>query len=353
MSDAFASLFPALCVRPVPTDLDAALRTAIDQKTKPLGALGRLEAVAFQVGRIRQSLRPDLTTAAHLVFAADHGVCDEGVSPYPQAVTTQMVLNFLGGGAAINVFCRQVQVALTVVDAGVAGALPAHPDLLPWAVCRGSRNMVVAPALSATQVEQCLQAGARAIDERAGQAALVSLGEMGIGNTTVAAALFSAWLDWPPEICVGAGTGASETLQAHKAAVIRRALQRAQVDREAPLQILAEVGGAEVAMMVGAYLRAAALSKVILVDGFIATAAWCIAQALQPALREYSLFAHQSDEQGHARVLAHLGLTPLLQLGMRLGEGTGAMAALPLVRMAAAFLGEMASFAEAGVSASA
>ena len=341
-----------LLCQPLSTALDTHIQHHIDQKTKPLGALGKLETLAAQVARIQQSMTPKADDAVHLVFAADHGICAEGVSPFPSAVTAQMVLNFLHGGAAINVFCRQNDAAFKVINAGVLGELPEHDDLVDAPVRKGTANFLHEPAMTTDELMQCLNTGARMVDELAAEAQVVSLGEMGIGNTTTAAALVAAMLSLPASQVVGAGTGADEAMQAHKAEVIRSALQHHGLDSSDPLRILQTVGGLEIAMMTGAYLRAAALGKLILVDGFIATSAWAIAAALQPALRDYSVFAHQSNEHGHALVLQKLNVTPLLHLDMRLGEGTGAIAALPLVRLAVAFFNEMASFADAGVSES-
>ncbi len=331
--------------------LDPHIQQIIDQKTKPPGSLGQLETVAAQIARIQQSLHPQSQPVCHLVFAADHGVCAEQVSPYPSEVTTQMVLNFLQGGAAINVFCRHTGTDLKVINAGVRGELPQHHPLLETRlVRRGTGNMVAEAALTTAEMWACLHHGREVVEQHAPEAAVVSLGEMGIGNSTSAAAIIAALFGWPPAEVVGAGTGASAEMQAHKVAVIQRALTRHALAPDQPLEILRCVGGLEISMMVGAYLRAAALGKVVLVDGFIATSAWAIAHALQPHLRDYSIFAHLSGEQGHARVLAALSVEPLLQLGMRLGEGTGAITAVPLLHLATAFFNEMASFAEAGVS---
>ncbi|WLD58903.1 nicotinate-nucleotide--dimethylbenzimidazole phosphoribosyltransferase [Salinispirillum sp. LH 10-3-1] len=341
-----------LLCHPLSTALDTRIQHHIDQKTKPLGALGKLETLAAQVARIQQSMTPKADDAVHLVFAADHGICAEGVSPFPSAVTAQMVLNFLHGGAAINVFCRQNDAAFKVINAGVLGELPEHPDLVNTPVRNGTANFLHEPAMTTDELMQCLNTGSRMVDEFAALAQVISLGEMGIGNTTASAAILSALLHLPAAQTTGAGTGADEAMQAHKAEVIRSALQHHGLDSSDPLRILQTVGGLEIAMMTGAYLRAAALGKLILVDGFIATSAWAIAAALQPALRDYSVFAHQSNEHGHAVVLQKLEVLPLLHLDMRLGEGTGAIAALPLVRLAVAFFNEMASFADAGVSES-
>ncbi len=341
---------PIFHVQPVSAALDEQIQSVIDNKTKPLGSLGKLEALAAQLARIQQNLSPRADEVMHLVFAADHGVCDEGVSPFPQEVTAQMVLNFLRGGAAINVFCRHNRVGLKVIDAGVAAPLPSHPDLISVPVRAGTANFTLQPAMTKAELMNCLEQGAAMVDTWAADAQILSLGEMGIGNTTAAAAILASMMQVQPSEVVGAGTGASEQMQQHKAAVIAKALARIPLGPDQPLAVLQQVGGLEIAMMVGAFLRGASLGKLLLVDGFIATSAWWIAYALQPALKHYTVFAHQSDEQGHTRALQALQVTPLLQLDMRLGEGTGAVAAVPLLRLAAAFFNEMASFADAGVS---
>jgi nicotinate-nucleotide--dimethylbenzimidazole phosphoribosyltransferase len=337
-------------VPPVSRALDGEIQAKLDNKTKPVGALGRLESLAAQMARVQQSLSPSSERAMHLVFAADHGVCAQQVSPFPQAVTVQMVLNFLQGGAAINVFCRHNHVGLKVINAGVMTPLPEHPDLIAWPVRAGSRDFTQQAALTEDEMWLCLSRGAQMVDQYAAQAHVLSVGEMGIGNTTTAAALMAALLQQPAAQLVGAGTGASAAMQQHKAAVVQAALDQYALDPAEPLRILQTLGGLEIAMMTGALLRAAALQKLVLIDGFIATSAWLVAYHLQPNLLDYSVFAHQSHEQGHQQVLQTLGVTPLLNLDMRLGEGTGAVAAVPLVRLATAFMNEMASFADAGVS---
>ncbi|EXJ12915.1 Nicotinate-nucleotide--dimethylbenzimidazole phosphoribosyltransferase [Nitrincola nitratireducens] len=334
-------------------ELDAEIQHKIDMKTKPQGSLGRLESLAAQIARLQHTLSPCTDTAMHLVFAADHGVCEEGVSPFPQEVTAQMVLNFLQGGAAINVFCRHNNVGLKVIDAGVKTSLPEHPDLVSCPVASGTRNFAQEAAMSAGELAQCLQTGAEMVDCWAADAQVLSLGEMGIGNTTTAAAVLAALLNIPARDIVGAGTGASPEMQVHKAQVIQAALERHQTHQLSPLEILQSVGGLEIAMMTGAFLRGAALKKLLVVDGFIATSAWMVAYQLSPHIRDYTVFAHQSHEQGHQPILSQLGIVPLLTLDMRLGEGTGAIAAIPLIRLATAFLNEMASFDDAGVSQSA
>jgi len=326
------------------------LQAKIDQKTKPLGALGELEQLALRVGLVQQSLSPRLHRPVIAVFAGDHGIAAEGVSAYPAEVTPQMVMNFLAGGAAINVFARQNGIELVVVDAGVNYVFQPHPGLIPAKVAMGTRNFLREPAMSAEQCGQAIGRGA----EIASQAALagtnvIGFGEMGIANTSSAAILASIASGAPLAACVGRGTGLDDAGLKHKLGVLQRAMDRHGAARE-PLAALAAFGGFEIAMMAGAMLRAAELQMLILVDGFIATAALATAARLHPALLEYCVFTHRSSEHGHRLLLQHLNAKPLLDLGMRLGEGTGAAVAYPLVAVAVAFLNDMASFESAGVT---
>jgi nicotinate-nucleotide--dimethylbenzimidazole phosphoribosyltransferase len=328
-------------------ELAARLQHKIDHKTKPLGALGRLESLALQIGLIQGSERIELNDPQIVVFAADHGIAVEGVSAFPQAVTVQMVANMLAGGAAINVFARQHGFALHVVDAGVAAVLAAHPQLQPRKIALGTRNSVRDAAMSNEQAESALRAGMDCVRALPGN--VIAFGEMGIGNTSAAALLVTRLAGVPLADAVGRGTGLDDTQLAHKRAVLQRALDLHPDARE-PLAALAALGGFEIAMMAGAMLQAASERRVLLVDGFIAGAAALVAQNLSPAVRDYFVFCHRSAEQGHAALLAHLQAEPLLALDLRLGEGTGALLAWPLMQSAAAFLQDMASFESAGVS---
>ncbi|VVE57251.1 nicotinate-nucleotide--dimethylbenzimidazole phosphoribosyltransferase [Pandoraea anhela] len=333
--------------------MDDSLQHAIDTKTKPPGSLGALERVAHRLGRIQQSTAPDLTRAAMLVFAGDHGVVAAGVSPYPQAVTAQMVLNFLGGGAAINVFCRANDIEMEVINAGVVADFPSHASLVDIPVARGTRNFLDAPAMTREQLEAALTAGAARVVTHASRGTrMIGFGEMGIGNTSSAACLMQRLTGLPLPACVGRGTGVDDAGLARKTAILERALAAhpATGTPPDPLDTLATFGGFEIAMMTGAYLAAAKLGLVIVVDGFISTAALLVASRVSPAVLDYCVFAHASDETGHRAMLDALGAEPLLQLGLRLGEGTGAALAMPLIRAAAAFLREMATFEGAGVS---
>ena len=329
--------------------LQARLQHKIDHKTKPLGALGQLESLALQIGLIQRSATPALQAPQMLVFAADHGIAAEGVSAYPQAVTLQMVGNMLAGGAAINVFARQHGFALHVVDAGVAADLPAHPQLQAEKIAYGTRNSCQQAAMTRPQAEAALMAGRRILQALPGN--VVAFGEMGIGNTSAAALLLARFTGASVADATGRGTGLDDQQLRHKQSVLTRALARHPAS--APLDAVAELaalGGFEIAMMTGAMLQAASERRVVLVDGFIAGASALVATALAPQVRDYLVFCHQSDETGHALLLAHLQATPLLNLGLRLGEGTGALLAWPLLQSALGFLHEMASFESAGVS---
>ena len=329
------------------------VQAALDNKTKPRGALGRLEALALQLALALCDERPQLQQAQLVVFAADHGIAAQGVSAYPAEVTRQMVLNFLAGGAAVSVLARQHGLALTVADCGVAAAqagLEAHPLLalakVPGAG-HGTADSSRAPAMSRAQCEAALHNGRRLVAGLPGNVLL--LGEMGIANTSAAALLMARLTGEPLALCVGRGTGLDDAGLARKRAVLQRALEL-HAQARAPLDALAALGGLEIATMVGAVQQAAASGRVIVVDGFITTAAVAVAAALQPEVLQRCVFAHCSQENGHARWLQHLGVQPLLDLDLRLGEGSGAALAWPLLESACRVLAEMASFESAGVS---
>ena len=331
--------------------LKQALIQKINQKTKPLGALGVLESIALQIGLIQNTLSPVLSKPAMLVFAGDHGVVDAGVSPYPQAVTAQMVLNFLQGGAAINVFARQHGMQLRVVDAGVNHIFDSHPDLIHAKVGSGTRNFLQEPAMTMLECEQALATGAELARKEISMGAnVLGFGEMGIGNTSAASCLMSVLCGIPIEHCVGRGTGFDDAGLARKTAILKQALAQHVIEDGDAMQALATFGGFEIAMMAGAMLGAAEQNAVLLIDGFIATSALLTAYRLQPNILDYCIFTHCSGEAGHRQLLAHFNATPLLDAGLRLGEGTGAALAYPLVQAAVNFLNEMASFESAGVS---
>ncbi len=329
-----------------------ALQHKINTKTKPLGALGLLEDLALQIGLIQNTLTPALTKPTLLVFAGDHGVVDAGVSPYPQAVTMQMVMNFLQGGAAINVFAKQNNMALRVVDAGVNFTFTPHANLIDAKIGFGTVNFLHEPAMTIAQCEQALTSGAALVrHEIASGCNVFGFGEMGIGNTSSAAVLMALLCHLPIAQCVGRGTGLDDAGLEKKKEILKQAIAHHQaLDINNPLAVLATFGGFEIAMMVGAMLGAANEQALILVDGFIATSALLVAAKMQPNILDYCVFTHCSDESGHQLMLQHLKAKPLLNLALRLGEGTGAALAYPLVQAAVNFLNEMASFESAQVS---
>ena len=329
----------------------AELQQVIDTKTKPPGSLGRLESLGLQIGLIQRTLRPRIERPAILVFAGDHGIAAEGVSPFPQEVTVQMVANFIAGGAAINALSKAAGMTLEVVDAGVASASPAAAGFVDAAIRRGgTRNFAHEPAMTRDEVSQAIERGAARVRFHAALGTnVIGFGEMGIANTSAAACLMSRLCSVEIDACVGRGTGLDDAGLNHKRDVLAAALKK-HASATDPLETLATFGGFEIAMIVGAFLAAAEARMTILVDGFIVTSALLVAHALNPAVLDYCVFAHASDETGHRRMLAHLNAAPLLQLGLRLGEGTGAALALPLLRAAVAFINEMASFESAGVS---
>lgn len=327
--------------------LEAELKEIIDQKTKPPSSLGRLESLAIQLGLILNSTSPHIVDPQIRVFAADHGLTDEGVSAFPKAVTQQMVLNFLAGGAAINVFARQHNIALKVIDAGVDADFTAHPDLMTLKVMRGTRNSLTTSAMNAQECIQAIACGMGLVREAAGN--LLIVGEMGIGNTSAASLLLSRLGNLPIADCIGRGTGLDTAGLAHKEQVLTQVLHKHR-NLKNPLEILAAMGGLEVAMMVGALLQAASQRRILLIDGFIASSALLVAEKLQPGVKDFAVFSHHSAEPGHSQLLKLLNAKPLLDLQMCLGEGTGAAVAFPLLQSALGFLNEMASFTSAGVS---
>jgi nicotinate-nucleotide--dimethylbenzimidazole phosphoribosyltransferase len=323
------------------------LQHRLDQQTKPRGALGRLESLALQIGLIQRSEAPLLHAPQLVVFAADHGLAAQGVSAYPSDVTWQMVENFLAGGAAVSVLARQHGLALTVVDAGVCHDFAPRAGLSNCKIAKGTADASVGPAMTTAQCSQAISAGRDVVRGLPGNALL--LGEMGIANTSSAALLMARLGACDIADCVGRGTGLDDAGLARKLAVLRGVLQRHAAATE-PLDALAALGGFEIAMMAGAALQAASERRLVVVDGFISGAAILVAAALVPALLDHCVFAHRSEEAGHARMLAHLRAAPLLDLGLRLGEGSGAALAWPLIDSAVRLLAQMASFESAGVS---
>jgi nicotinate-nucleotide--dimethylbenzimidazole phosphoribosyltransferase len=338
-------------ITPLNTTLKDALTHKINYKTKPQGALGQLEAIALQVGLIQQTLTPQLKQPTMLVFAGDHGITQSGVSPYPQVVTAQMVLNFLAGGAAINVFSGQVGMQLRVIDAGVNHVFASDTCLIDAKIGMGTANFLEYPAMTLAQCDVAMTRGAElARSEIVAGCNIIGFGEMGIGNTSSASCLMSVLTGIPIDQCVGRGTGLDDAGLANKIHVLTQAIQHHALQTTEAHIVLSTFGGFEIAMMVGAMLGAAEQEIVLLIDGFIATAALLVASKLEPAVLDYCIFAHRSDEHAHKALLDYLGATPLLDIGLRLGEGTGAVLAYPLVQSAVNFLNEMASFESAGVS---
>ncbi|MFZ2724620.1 MAG: nicotinate-nucleotide--dimethylbenzimidazole phosphoribosyltransferase [Methylococcaceae bacterium] len=339
-----------LVIEPVDRTLEAALQNKIDQKTKPLGALGVLETIALKVGLIQNSLQPTLHKPCVMVFAGDHGVAESGVSAYPQAVTAQMVANFLAGGSAINVFAKQHGMDLVIVDAGVNADLSAHTGLIHAKVALGTRNYLHEMAMTSEQCLTALQRGAELVKaQQLLGCNCIGFGEMGIANTSSASLLMHCLTGQDLHDCVGRGTGLNDAQLARKLKLLEQAIKQYQQLTD-PLIVLETFGGFELAMMVGAYLQAAALKKIIIVDGFIATAALLVAYRLKPHVLDYCLFSHVSDELGHGLLLEELQAKPLLNLSLRLGEGSAIALVYPLIASALLFLRDMASFSEAGVS---
>lgn len=327
--------------------LQAQLQASLDNKTKPLGSLGQLETLAIQIGIALGTETPILQQPQLLVFAADHGLANCGVSAYPSDVTWQMVENFLAGGAAVSVLARQHGLNLSVVDCGVQHDFSERPGLYIRKIAHGTANSLEGPAMSIQQCELAMNNGMELLRSLPGNALL--LGEMGIGNTSAAALLMARFTGRDIADCTGAGTGLNPEAVQRKAEILRQVLSR-HVNAHTPIEILAAMGGFEIATMVGAVLQAASERRVVVVDGFIATAAVLVAHAVRPEVLGYCVFAHQSGEQGHRNMLKYLNAQPLLDLGLRLGEGSGAALAWPLLVSACALLRDMASFDSASVS---
>ncbi|MCB8983395.1 MAG: nicotinate-nucleotide--dimethylbenzimidazole phosphoribosyltransferase [Ardenticatenaceae bacterium] len=338
-------------IQPLDKAAMAAARARQANLTKPAGSLGRLEELSIQVAGITGQALPQVSHKVVTVMAGDHGVVAEGVSAYPSAVTPQMVLNFLGGGAAINVLARQAGARVVIVDMGVAAEFAPQPGLIDKKVAPGTANMAQGPAMSRMQAEQAILAGAEVVDEELARGLdLLATGDMGIGNTTPSAAIAAVLTGRDPLGIVGRGTGVDDAGLERKVTAVQRAITVNQPDPQDGLDVLAKVGGFEIGGLAGAILAAAAAHKPVVVDGFISTAAAMIAVALCPTVRDYLIAGHCSEEQGHGLMLHWLGLRPLLDLNLRLGEGTGAVLAMHLVDAGCRTLAEMATFGEAGVS---
>ena len=331
-------------------DLRAQIQNKIDTKTKPLGALGTIEALAMQVCLAQKTLEPKLVKPTILVFAGDHGIANEGVSAYPQEVTWQMVMNFVSGGAAINVFTKQNNIDLCVVDAGVNHDFPDGLGIVARKVAKGTKSFLTNAAMSEAQLNQSLEFGGELVRGlHADGCNVIGFGEMGIANTTAATALICQLSNLPLERMTGRGTGLDDAQLDHKLNVLKSAFaHHGAIDQ--PERVLQTFGGFEIAQMVGAMLEASLRDMLILVDGFIATAALLVASKIDSQVSNNAVFCHQSHESGHQVLLRYLDVEPLLKLELRLGEGTGCALAYPLVEAAVSFINEMASFEQAGVS---
>ena len=338
-------------IQPIDREIATAVQARLDRLTKPQGSLGRLEETALRYAMITGEVKPTVPRGVVFTFAADHGVATEGVSAYPQEVTPQMVLNFLRGGAGVNVLARHVGVEVRVVDIGVAYEFGVVPGLIQKKVMAGTKNLSLEPAMNREQAMKALQVGMDLAAEAAREGVgLVGTGDMGIGNTTASAAITAVMTGRPVAEVTGRGTGIGEAVHAHKVTVIQRALDRHRPYPADALDVLAKVGGLEIGGLAGLILGAAAARLPVVLDGFIAGAAALIAVGLQPRCRDYLIASHRSLERGHGAILDHLKLKPLLELDLRLGEGTGACLGMDLVQASIKILTEMATFDEAGVS---
>ncbi|MGX4583696.1 nicotinate-nucleotide--dimethylbenzimidazole phosphoribosyltransferase [Paenibacillus chitinolyticus] len=337
-------------IRPLRQEAKDAASVHLDNLTKPPGSLGKLEDMARQLAGITGEVMPDMSRKAIVVMAADHGVCEEGVSAFPQEVTRQMVMNFLQGGAAVNVLARHAGAEVVCVDIGVNADLE-HPDLLSRKIRKGTANMAREAAMTREEALQAIRAGIEVADGLAGRGVRVlATGEMGIGNTTASSALLSVLGGIAVEDAVGRGTGIDDARWLHKQEVVRRAIEVNKPDADDALDVLAKVGGLEIAGLTGVILGAAKNACPVVIDGFISSAAALVASRLAPESQPYMIASHQSHEQGHGRMLEAVGLGPMLHMDMRLGEGTGAALCFTLMDAAGKIMREMASFESAGVS---
>lgn len=335
-------MLPMPPVRPLDRTLESVLRARIDGKAKPPGSLGRIEDLAIRLGMIWHPAEPRAGAGMLLVFAGDHGLTQDGVSQYSSEVTAAMVRTFLAGRATANAFAAAAGIGIRVIDMGVAADLPDHPALVRAKVRRGTRNAAREPAMSPDEAAAALRRGCDlAIEAIRGGADCIAIGEMGIGNSASAALLLHRLAPAGLDLCIGLGAGQDDAGLARKRAALERAAARS--DATAPFEVLCEFGGLEIAGMAGAAIGAASESRPVIVDGFISSAAALLAIRLCPAVREYCIFAHRSSERGHGILLDALDAEPLLDLALRLGEGTGAVLAVPLVRAAARLLSDVAT----------
>ncbi|MEI7026018.1 nicotinate-nucleotide--dimethylbenzimidazole phosphoribosyltransferase [Paenibacillus sp. y28] len=339
-------------IKPLDEAAQVRAQAHLDQLTKPPGSLGQLERLAVQLAGITGETIPDLGRKAIIVMAGDHGVCEEGVSAFPAEVTGQMVLNFLHGGAAVNVLARHAGADVVCVDIGVRGDLE-HPGLVSRKVKHGTANIAKGPAMTTDEAIEAICAGFELVQQMASEGCRVfATGEMGIGNTTPSSALLAVLTGTEVAGTVGRGTGITDSVLLHKQEVIRRAIETNRPNPEDALDVLAKLGGLEIAGLTGVILGAAASRCPIIIDGFISTAAMLVAARLAPACVPYAIASHLSMEPGHRRLMDAIGLTPVLHMDMRLGEGTGAALLLPVLDAALKIMREMATFASAGVSRS-
>lgn len=330
--------------------LTTELQHKIDFKTKPLGALGHLEHLAHKIGMVQNTTSPQLCNPHMVVFAADHGIATAGVSAYPQEVTYQMVMNFLGGGAAINVFCRQQGINIKIVDAGVNFDFPEGLKLIDKKIRKSSRNMLEEPAMTSEEYQQALDNGRSVVAEIAETGCnIIGFGEMGIGNTSASSLMMSKLFNLPIISCIGRGTGLNDDQLQNKINILSAAIEK-YPNVTAPDEVAQTFGGLEIAQMIGAMEEAYRQNMLIMVDGFIATVAMATAWKKNPEILKNSIFCHVSDENAHLQLLELLGQKALLNLNLRLGEGTGCALAYPIIQSAVNFLNEMSSFEDAQVS---
>ncbi len=336
-------------IKPVDTTTTNSIWCHINQKTKPIGALGKLESLAHKIALIQQKKQLSLNIPKILLLAGDHGLAEEAISPYPQAVTFEMVRNFTGQGAAINVFARQHAISLDIIDCGIKN--PNGLDgVIPMRLGPGTKNSLREPAMSSEQIDQALHSGAQLVRDAFNQGCeIIGFGEMGIGNSSAAALITSSILDLPIERTVGRGTGCNNEQLAQKTSILKQVLARPG-SLMTPLQAMREFGGFEMAVALGGMLQAASLGMIAMIDGFIMGSVALCAVKLYPQSQDYFIFCHKSASPGHQHILTAISADPLLDLGMRLGEGSGVAVAWPIIASAVRFYNEMSSFAEAEVS---
>ena len=326
------------------------IQDKIDGKTKPTGSLGKLEQIAFQVASVFQTVTPEIKKPTIVVFAADHGIALHGVSAYPQDVTRQMVANFLEGGAAINVFCRQHKIDLKIIDSGVNYDFPTNTELLNCKIAKSTQSFLHGAAMSNIELQLCFEKGKQIVDLIAKNGSnCIGFGEMGIGNTATAAVLMSLLTEIPIEECVGRGTGLNDTKLKEKNIILKKAIENYSGSTDLN-EVLAYFGGFEITQIAAGMLAAFENNMLILVDGFICSVAFLIAKTMNPTIQQNAIFCHQSDEKAHRKLLDYLNAETILKLNLRLGEGTGCAVAFPIIQSAVAFFNEMASFENAGVS---